>query len=438
MLLNMKQRLRLLFIAALLLPLSGMLKAQTKTIDSLSVQIPIAGNSWQKPVESKLLHASEGLLPGLTQGELKTFVRFAAVGSFRLQIALGAVQKPAQLSVTVLQQKFQLAVKPSDSHRLLDLGLVGLQDTGYLAIVLSSVSGELPGVKAYQIAGQSSLIKSARYVVDNTDNFYYWGRRGPSVHLGYAVPVADDIEYFYNEVTVPQASDVIGSYFMANGFAEGYFGMQVNSAQERRILFSVWSPFTTDDPKEIPEAQRIILVKKGAGVHAGEFGNEGSGGQSYMRYNWQAGQTYKFLLRGRPVADNYTEYTAWFFAPEEGAWKFVAQFLRPNTQTYLKRFHSFLENFIPSQGDLERQVNFSNQWVCDVNGNWHACEEAKFTADATARKQYRMDYGGGINKDAFYLRNAGFFSDYTAINSQFKLKSKGQKPLISLAGLPME
>lgn len=109
---------------------------------------------------------------------------------------------------------------------------------------------------------------------------------------------------------------MIGTYFMANGFAEGYFGIQVNSEKERRILFSVWSPFHTDDPKSIPDDQKILLLKKGEGVYTGEFGNEGSGGQSFLRYNWQAETTYKFLLKGEPDGKGNTVYSAWFFAPE--------------------------------------------------------------------------------------------------------------------------
>jgi hypothetical protein len=58
------------------------------------------------------------------------------------------------------------------------------------------------------------------------------------------------------------------------------------------------------------------LLKKGKDVHTGEFGNEGSGGQSYLKYNWKAGNTYRFLLKGEPVANNYTNYTAYFFATE--------------------------------------------------------------------------------------------------------------------------
>jgi hypothetical protein len=94
------------------------------------------------------------------------------------------------------------------------------------------------------------------------------------------LPTNEDISYFYNEVTIPKGEDKIGSYFMANGFGEGYFGMQVNSENERRILFSVWSPFKTDNPKEIPDDHKITLNKVGQQVKTGEFGNEGSGGQS--------------------------------------------------------------------------------------------------------------------------------------------------------------
>ena len=45
-------------------------------------------------------------------------------------------------------------------------------------------------------------------------------------------------------------------------------------------------PFKTDNPKEIPDDHKITLNKVGQQVKTGEFGNEGSGGQSYMKYNW--------------------------------------------------------------------------------------------------------------------------------------------------------
>ena len=61
---------------------------------------------------------------------------------------------------------------------------------------------------------------------------------------------------------------------MANGSREGYFGIQVKSREERWVLFSIWSPYVTDDPSQIPEEQRIQLIKSGQDVLLDEFGNE--------------------------------------------------------------------------------------------------------------------------------------------------------------------
>ena len=109
------------------------------------------------------------------------------------------------------------------------------------------------------------------------------------MNIGYVVPQDCDVEYFYNEAFVPEGEDALGTYAMACGFAEGYFGMQVNSPTERRVLFSVWSPFDTDDPKSVPAGSRVVPVRKGEGVRIGEFGNEGAGGQGFLRSPVRAG-----------------------------------------------------------------------------------------------------------------------------------------------------
>lgn len=324
-----------------------------------------------------------------------------------------------------------------------------ITDTGYVAIEIKNLNlGKLPVIEKLILAG-SAISNQASYVKNNEGNYFYWGRRGPSVHLNYEMPKNIEAEWFYNEITVPEGEDVIGSYYMANGFAEGYFGIQVNSPTERRVLFSVWSPFTTDDPKSIPESHQIKMLKKGTDVYTGEFGNEGSGGQSYLKYNWKAGNTYKFLLHAKPGSpeatpqatdgtidvaykqDSTTTYTAYFFAPELKQWKLIASFKRPKTQTYIKRPHSFLENFIPEMGDKKRKVLFSNQWICDTKGNWIELDKASFTIDNTGRMNYRKDYAGGLDGQNFYLQNCGFFSNFTPYKSVFTRAKTNQKPVIS-------
>lgn len=272
-------------------------------------------------------------------------------------------------------------------------------------------------------------------VTTNDGNMYYWGRRGPSVHLGYSLPAEKEIEYAYGEVTVPEGEDALGSFFMANGFGEGYFGMQVNGPAERRVLFSVWSPFTTDDPAKVPEEDRVTLLRKGEGVRTGEFGNEGSGGQSFLVHPWKAGITYRFLTRVDPAGDGTTTYTSWFGEAE--SWRLIASFRRPRTERHLTGFHSFLENFLDTTGNVGRRANYANQWVRDTEGTWHPIGTARFTADATASGGHRLDYAGGIDGEGFFLRNCGFFSPPVKIGSVFTLDAPpAKRPLIDLEALP--
>ncbi len=255
----------------------------------------------------------------------------------------------------------------------------------------------------------------------------YWGRRGPSVHMNYGMPEGNDYEWFYNEVTVPREGEVLHSYYMVAGFGEGYFGMQYNSDSERRILFSVWSPFDTQDPRNIPEDQRVRMLRRGRGVHIGEFGNEGSGGQSYMLYPWKAGTTYPFLMRVHPDGKGNTIYTAYFYATDDREWHLVAEFLRPNTDTWYRHAHSFLENFSPEQGYLTRSVRFSNQWARTSDGRWVRPSGAVFTNDGTAQAGVRLDYAGGQTEDgkSLYLKMGGFFDGNVPAHSRFSMPDYG-------------
>ena len=205
---------------------------------------------------------------------------------------------------------------------------VKIQKPGYVRVDIKGVKRD--GEKFANITNLMVAYEDGKITCVH-DFSNYWGRRGPSVHMGYTLPKGSDYEWFYNEVTVPQDGEVMHSYYMVAGFGEGYFGMQYNSETERRVLFSVWSPFDTQDPNNIPEDQRIRMLRHGNGVRIGEFGNEGSGGQSFMNYPWKAGTTYPFLMHVRPDGKGNTIYTAYFYATEEGEWRLVAE-LTP-TQT---------------------------------------------------------------------------------------------------------
>lgn len=427
---------------SLMLPLSYFLLGYLaisvpKEQSSARIFVPLGGNAWVEAADTEKigeLGLTDWRSPNAT---ITSYVRLAKSGQVKVFLD-GEITAGSTIKMMVGSRSATQTFKAGNETEHF-LGEWKVARPGYLKIEFSGVKktaatfGQIKGL----ILEGSAVDDSAAFVKNNQGNYFYWGRRGPSVHLNYPTEEGEDIEWFYNEVTVPDGQDVLGSYFMANGFAEGYFGMQVNSSTERRILFSVWSPFKTENPKSIPENQRITLLKKGRDVHAGEFGNEGAGGQSYLKYGWRAGQTYRFLLRGQPSGDSTTTYTAYFFAPEVGDWQLIASFRRPRTFTHLKRFHSFLENFLPETGNLGRRVYFGNQWVRTAFGQWIALTHAKFSADATARKGYRLDYAGGAENGRFYLQNCGFFDRYVNIGQEFQRKSiVNQAPGIDFVSLP--
>ncbi len=400
------------------------------------IRVPLGGNAWVQGASHERI-SKEGLTEWSSEeARIATYVRLARPGTLALRLVATSSGTSA-VRVTIGNKSIPLVLKAGDSVEN-QVGEWNIAAPGYVKIEVQGVSktaATFGQLSAWLLEG-SAVDEATAFVKDNEGNFFYWGRRGPSVHLNYPVPADQQVEWFYNEVAVPAGQDVIGSYFMANGFAEGYFGMQVNSASERRILFSVWSPYKTDDPKSIPEDQKIRMLHKGKDVHTGEFGNEGAGGQSYLKYNWRAGNMYRFLLQGKPTGDSTTTYTAYFFAPEQGTWQLVASFKRPHTHTYLKRLHSFLENFIPDTGDTGRWVYFGNQWVKGTSGPWTELTRAGFSADATARKGYRMDYAGGSENQQFFLQNCGFFGAYTEIGKAFDRTATGQVPAVELEKLP--
>ncbi len=431
--------LALLFPAFVLINCTATSQTITPSHEANQQTIPIGGNSWlinSNDKDEKI--TKEGLTNWKNTATIcRTYVRVPQTGKLKISVTLTTNGGESKLNLMFLGKTVTLTTTPNTTKEYF-AGEWDIKQSGYEAIDLQGVIkvGDSFGqVQSISISGSAVSMETV-FVKDNVDNYFYWGRRGPSVHLKYSLPTNENIEWFYNELTIPENQDVIGSYFMANGFAEGYFGMQVNSATERRILFSVWSPFKTDNPNAIPDDEKIILLKKGEGVYTGEFGNEGAGGQSYLKYNWKAGNTYKFLLQGKPTVDNYTLYSAYFYAPEENQWRLIASFKRPKTSTYLKSLHSFLENFIPETGNTGRMGLYTHQWVRTTTGQWLELTEAKFTGDATARKNYRKDYAGGVANGSFYLRNCGFFNDFVPLDGTFKRNAANKIPDINFSTLP--
>jgi hypothetical protein len=405
------------------------------------VRIPLGGNAWSNhPTDTAGGFIDTTGIAGWTDGRTRFTVYFhiSQPGKAKLGLRASVPSGRSRIAISIGGVSRSLDIE-GPAPKDYPIGKWFLPDTGYVGVSVEGLSKTDLVFAAVSDLLLSDEVTDKRVacVADNDDNFFYWGRRGPSVHLNYHPSDEQSIEWFYNELTVPPGQDVTGSYFMANGFSEGYFGIQVNSATERRILFSVWSPFRVDDPRAVPDSLKVRLVRKGKNVHAGEFGDEGAGGQSYLVYPWVAGCTYKFLIRAQPLGGNTTRFTAWFGDPHTAGWILIASWDRPATHAWLTHLHSFLENFEPEYGNKAREALYGNQWVKSMTGRWTHVTAATFTGDNTARKGYRLDYAGGLKGAAFYLKNGGFFNDRTPLGIKLVLPSdEGVIPQIDTANLP--
>lgn len=385
--------------------------------------VPLAGNAYVTQGAAEAL--AEGGLVRWTRPEtvVSVYIRVAQPGELRLGLQAAGGSTRSTVALSTLGKRFTVNLEGSTS-RAYEAGSVNVDKAGYLKLDLQGVSKEgsaFGEVSALVVTGSAS----ANLVFADRKEDFYWSRRGPSVHMTYTTPA--QTEYFYNELTIPKGEDAIGSYYMANGFGEGYCGIQVNSETERRVLFSVWDP---------EGGGKTTLVRKGPDVTTNTFGGEGTGGQSYLVYPWVAGTTYRFLTRATPDGASSTQYSAWFYAPEAGTWRFLATWTRPKISTYLTGCHSFLENFLDFNGHLGRRCLYGNQWALPRGGSWTECTQGRFTGDATALHQQRLDYAGGLDQGQFYLRNGGFFSEMVPLNQTFSRPATGRRPEIDVTKLP--
>ncbi|MGK5060558.1 DUF3472 domain-containing protein [Janthinobacterium sp. LB2P49] len=401
------------------------LLAASVAAPATSVSVELAGNAFITSGQEGAVIGEHGLA-GWSNPAAIASTYFRVDGAGPVQVALDASladggNSTIRVKINGTPFDVKLAGKASKTYAV---GTVNVPAAGYVKVDLqglSRVKGTFGDVSALKVTANAALA----YANDPAN--YYWSRRGPSVHMGYAVPA--NTEYFYNEMTIPKGQDAIGSYFMANGFGQGYMGIQVKSPSERWILFSVW---------DADNGAKTTLVSKGAGVVDNAFGGEGTGGQTYLSYNWAAGTTYRFITRARPDGKGGSDYSAWFFAPETGKWRYIATWKRPAISTYLTGVHSFLENFIDTLGYTERRVQFGNQWARNVSGTWSEVTAGRFTGDATATNAQRMDYAGGLENGKFYLRNGGFFAEYVKTGQNFTRPATGQAPAVDVSALPMQ
>jgi len=363
-------------------------------------------------------------ITGWTDPALKVlwFGEIRTAGSLDCSVALRLPEKAAsKLRLTVAgQSREAVATGAGAAPVTVHFGVMNIAAAGYKRFALESLNA------AGQPFGDlDALILSGPAAKDAHFNLKP-RRNAASVHLAYPVPKGTDVAAFYCEVTAVE--DPVATYYEACGWHRGYFGMQVNSATERRIIFSVWdSGGEAVSRAKVGEADRVTLVAKGEGVVSGDFGHEGTGGHSHLVYPWKTGEVQRFIVTAKPVDATHTIYSGFWFHPEKKQWMLISSWRAPKEGGYLRGLYSFSENFGGSNGHLRRKALFGNQWLRTPAGEWIEQTKAGFSHDGTG-KEDRLDRFMGVEGGRFFLSQGGFVPGFTKYGEVFTRPATGKPP----------
>ena len=185
------------------------------------------------------------------QQTLHYFFYLRKPGKLQLQLLAKNAGTPELLQVTLAGKLFNVALSKTLKFTQRKVGYLNIKDTGFYEIVLQPKKSKVilnVDIQAILLTGTAT--KQMQFNAKAR-------RNAASVHLRY--PLADSVKAisFYNEITIPPGADIVHSYYMACGFARGYFGIQVNSPTERRVIFSVW-----DAGKEAADRNKVADSNK--------------------------------------------------------------------------------------------------------------------------------------------------------------------------------
>jgi hypothetical protein len=326
------------------------------------------------------------------------------------------------LRLTVAEQSHEVVAKGDDRGLVIvPFGSYTVAKAGYQRFALAS------GNEAGNANGDLEALMVGGTAAENAHFNMKPRRNAASVHLMYAVAKDLLIQAFYSEMT--GLEDPPWTYYMACGWHRGYFGMQVNSPSERRIIFSVWdSGHEANDRTKVSNDDRVTLIAKGPGVVTGDFGNEGTGGHSHWVYSWKTGQPQRFLVTAKPTDLTHTAYSGYFFLPEKKQWRLISSWRAPKEGGYLHGLYSFSENFGGANGQLRREALYGNQWVRTRDGRWTELTKAWFSHDSTGKAD-RFDRFMGVKDGKFFLSQGGFVPGYTELGKVFERPFLGTPPV---------
>lgn len=367
-----------------------------------ATEIPFQSNSYlTSPEDKEGQMTPSGVLNWSAENYIYThFIYAKSAGKLPIYLKY-SVAKDA--TVRVSYQKTDFFVTLHADKNIAYVGTIDIEEEGYVELQFEGIA------KKGSYFGAISSILVPNDLSSNLifDPNYQRTLKVNGLSMGYNKPTTDKYEWFYAEATMGENGDAPHTYFAVLQMPNAYTGIQVNNTtKERRFLFSVWSPYVTDNPAEIPPEYQVLALKVGEGITTNDFGYEGSGFQSYIRQPWVSGQLYAFLVRMKPESDNNTLYTVFYRPLNESKWQLMATVRRPFTNETLSSLGAFLEPYGSYLFDFKnRQSQVGNVWVATADQKWYPIVKVTTT---DVNSPYRQDLQYKVIDNRFVMQQNGF------------------------------
>lgn len=262
-----------------------------------------------------------------------------------------------------------------------------------------------------------------------------------SVHFGYPVPKGETALWAYAEAASQPGPP--HTYNCVLGFGQGYFGFQRRAAgtnpDDRWFIYSLWDngyvknnvKNTNQDPEELKNSI-VRMLSKGDGVSAYAFDHEGSGGHSHWEYPWKDNATYAFLLGVKP--DGTGAIFSTYVRVDDGQWKFLTSFRRPNTKAKLDGLYSFVEDWAGAYGQVKRECLYTNLWIRNTENKWVQLREAKTSATSELGRADFSHYNEG---SGVVLSTGGYGAPKGVRGVVLQIPESKTPPTIDFEKLPL-
>jgi Domain of unknown function (DUF3472) len=235
-------------------------------------------------------------------------------------------------------------------------------------------------------------------------------------HLWWDADGQKDATCVYGQITVlatHSSTYYCGVNWHPGEPAGGYCGIQHNSGDEHRTIFSIWDTSPKLHPKVTAADEK---------TDHGRFGGEGEGGHTHMIWPWKLGETFEFYVTKTPGENDTTDAKYYVFDRETKKWIHSATISCPNGgHAEVGNFSgggmdAFLENFSGEDKDAPRLAIY-RLWIgtdadhlkslthAGGDGKWGTLHDAYFLAGGSMEnlngvfKNLEKDYGKPVLGD---------------------------------------